>query len=150
LAVVLLDRGHQYDSFAKRINWKWFLEFELYQKYSNSHIWIWMFSTSLIHRYFGSIGFYTFVGFQRHIICNFWTYRRFSMHFTSFSTIEIYLNQLKTGLATWRNRTGRYRFSWIANESRRILWCFNGPDRPVTVRLSDLFPALGSRSHDRG
>jgi hypothetical protein len=72
LGVVLLDREDQYDSFPKWINWFEFIEFELYQKYSNPHIWIWMFSTSSIHRYFGSIGFYTFVGFQRHIICIFW------------------------------------------------------------------------------
>jgi hypothetical protein len=37
-AVVLPDIGQQEDPFAKRIKWKGFIEFELYQKYSNSHI----------------------------------------------------------------------------------------------------------------
>jgi hypothetical protein len=46
LAVILVDRGHQYDSFAKGINWNGFLEFELYQKYSNPHIQIWILSNS--------------------------------------------------------------------------------------------------------
>jgi hypothetical protein len=71
-AVVLLDRGQQYDPFAKRINWKGFIEFELYQKYSNSHIWIWIFSTSSKDKFYCTIVFYTLFGFQRHIICYFW------------------------------------------------------------------------------
>jgi hypothetical protein len=42
-AVVLLDRGQQYDPISKRTNWKGFIEFELYQNYSNSHIQILIF-----------------------------------------------------------------------------------------------------------
>jgi hypothetical protein len=41
---------------------------------------------------FGSIGFYTFVGFQSHIICNFWTYGLKDMKFISLQIFEIDLN----------------------------------------------------------
>jgi hypothetical protein len=111
LAVVLLDRGHQYDSFAKRINWIWFLEFELYQKYSNSLIWIWMFSNSLNDKYFGFIGFYSFLGIQGHIIFYFWTYGLKDMKVKPFSVLFlIWFFILTGGLAMWLFPIGGYRF----------------------------------------
>jgi hypothetical protein len=65
-----------------------------------------MCSTSSIHRYFGSIGFYTFLGFQRHIICNFWIYRTKDMIFASFRNFLFYfLNRFLfnrgTGHVAW-------------------------------------------------
>jgi hypothetical protein len=42
--------------------------------------------------YYCIIVFYTLQGFHWYVIFNFWTYRRFSMHFTSFSTIWRDLN----------------------------------------------------------
>jgi hypothetical protein len=50
-------------------------------------------------------------------------------------------------LATWSFSTGPYRFGRIGNFSRRILWCFDGPDHPETLRLSDLFRIFGFRSN---
>jgi hypothetical protein len=96
--VVLLDRGYQYDSFAKRINWKGFIEFELYQNYSNSHVWIWMFLTISKVQFYYRIVFYTFLGIHRHIICNFWINRTIDMIFQSFKLFLFIKSNSNSGL----------------------------------------------------
>jgi hypothetical protein len=64
-------------------------------------------------------------------------------------------HNLKIFESVW-NRTGHvavsnrgYRFGRIGFLCRWILWCFDGPDHPVTLRLSDLFWTLGFRSNER-
>jgi hypothetical protein len=100
--------------------------------------------------YFCVIRFYTFLGFHWYKISNFWTCRIFSMHFTSFSIFDTHLNLFEPELATWHNPIGGYQFGRIEIFGRRILWCFEGPDHPIPLWLSDLFLTLGSRSNDRG
>jgi hypothetical protein len=71
--------------------------------------------------YYCTIGFYSFLAFQRHIICYFLIYSLKDMNFVSFQIFEFYSNQTKPGLDTWLNLIGRYRFGWIRLLDRWIL-----------------------------
>jgi hypothetical protein len=64
-------------------------------------------------RYYYTFGFYTFVGFQRYIICEIWFSRLISIDFTSCSKFERNLILFEFRQATWRFLTGRYHFGWI-------------------------------------
>jgi hypothetical protein len=67
-------------------------------------------------------GFYTFVAFQRHIICYFWISRTKDMNFWSLGTNLFFNSKKKSylteGLATWHFPIGRYRFGDGVNKSR--------------------------------
>jgi hypothetical protein len=102
--LVLLDRGQQYDPIAKRIDWKGFIEFKLYKKYSNSHIWIWMFWNSWKVRFYFRNVFYTILGVQGYIICYFWICTTYVMNFTSLNNVLFILFEIQTNFQQdrWR------------------------------------------------
>jgi hypothetical protein len=54
-----------------------------------------MFSNSSIYKYFGFIGFYSFLGIQRHIIYYFWICGSEDMNFVSLQIFEIDLNLIR-------------------------------------------------------
>jgi hypothetical protein len=100
--------------------------------------------------------FYTFLGFQRYQICNFWPSRTLyndftsSAHFLKFENrIWIRFDSNWLGQDTWHVLVGRYQFSRIFTEGHQIKRERNIPDLRIPLRVSDLILATRSGSNSR-
>ena len=113
-AVVLQDRGHQYDPLAKRINWIKFIEFSLWQSYSKREFEIHKFLTTVNLKSYYRLRNYAISRIRAYFIYEKRTCRTFSMNFTRFTMcMSIFIRNwyLICHVALWRRVFGWTR-SW--------------------------------------